>query len=100
MDSATRISKPPRARWPTRISRSKSLSAFTAPRFEAKGVWTWLAPLVAALLVFVGVLLLTPPGFASIVEVVLGTTRGARAEAGAYALGAAASLALLALAGV
>jgi hypothetical protein len=80
------------------ISRSKTLSASIAPRSESKPVWTWLAPLVAALAVFAGVLLVTPPGLASIGEVLLGPTRGARAEAAAYALGAAASLALLTLA--
>jgi hypothetical protein len=50
--------------------------------------------------VFCGVLLVTPPGFAAIGDVLLGPPRGPRAEAAAYALGAAASLALVALLGV
>ncbi len=59
--------------------------------------WTWLVPLVGALLVFAGVLLTTPPGFRAISDVVFGSPRGAAADAAAYALGAAASLALLTL---
>ena len=54
-------------------------------------------PLLAALAVFSAVLISTPPGFASITDVLLGSPRGPRAEAAAYALGAAGSLALLAL---
>ena len=72
-------------------------SASTALRSEAR-VWRWLVPLVAALLVFSGVLLATPPGFASIADLLLGPPRGARADAAAYAVGAAGSLALLTLA--
>jgi hypothetical protein len=60
-------------------------------------VWTWLAPLVAGLVVFTVVLLVTPPGFASLGDVVLGPPRGPRAEAAAYAVGAAASLAVFVL---
>jgi hypothetical protein len=63
-------------------------------------VWTWLVPLLAALAVFSAVLISTPPGFASIADVLLGPPRGPRAEGAAYALGAAASLALLALVSV
>jgi hypothetical protein len=59
-------------------------------------VWTWLVPLVAALCVFSGVLLTTPPGFGAFTDL-LSQPRGARAEAVAYVLGAAASLALITL---
>jgi len=59
--------------------------------------WTWVVPLVGALLVFTGVLLTTPPGFRAITDVVFGSPRGATADAAAYALGAAASLGLLTL---
>jgi hypothetical protein len=59
--------------------------------------WSWLAPLVGAAAVFVGVLWTTPPGFGAIGAVVLGSPRGAAADAAAYALGAAGSLALVAL---
>ena len=53
--------------------------------------------LLAAGLVFVGVLLDTPPGLVSLPDLVLGPARGARGAAEAYAVGAAASLSLLVL---
>jgi hypothetical protein len=53
--------------------------------------------LLAAGAVFVGVLLSTPPGFISLPELILGPARGARGAAEAYALGAAATLALATL---
>jgi hypothetical protein len=56
--------------------------------------WTWLVPLLLALGVFVGVLWTTPPGFGAISAVLFGTPRGADADAAAYALASAASLAL------
>jgi hypothetical protein len=59
--------------------------------------WSWVVPVLAAAVVFGGVLGSTPPGFAAISAVVLGSPRGATADAAAYALGAAASLALLTL---
>lgn len=46
---------------------------------------------------FVYVLLTTPPGFEAVGEVLVGTARGPLAEAAAYAVGAAASLALIVL---
>jgi hypothetical protein len=58
--------------------------------------WAWVVPLVAAMLVFSGVLLVTPPGFGTFADL-LNQPRGARAEAVAYALGAAGSLALITL---
>jgi len=54
-------------------------------------------PVLGAALVFVAVLLTTPPGFGAIGAVLFGSPRGATADAAAYAIGAAASLALLAL---
>ena len=57
----------------------------------------WLVPLVGALAVFCGVLLITPPGFRTITDVLFGSPRGPNADAAAFALGAAASLALVAL---
>ncbi len=63
----------------------------------AQAVWRWLVPLLAAAAVFSAVLLTTPPGFASIADVLFGSIRGPNAEAAAYALGAAAGLALAAL---
>jgi hypothetical protein len=48
-------------------------------------------------LTFVGVLATTPPGFGGIRDVVLTAPRGPTADAAAYALGAAASLALVVL---
>jgi hypothetical protein len=53
--------------------------------------------LVAALAVFCGVLLSTPPGLVSLPDLLLGPARGARGAAEAYAVGAAASLSLLTL---
>ena len=63
-------------------------------------MWTWLVPLIGAAAVFTGVLLATPPGFRAISDVVLGSPRGPLADAAAYALGAAASLALVVLIGL
>jgi hypothetical protein len=59
--------------------------------------WSWMVPVVGALAVFGVVLGTTPPGFAAISAVVLGSPRGATADSAAYALGSAASLALLTL---
>jgi len=59
--------------------------------------WTWGLPLVGAAIVFAAVLAVTPPGFGAIVEVVLGSPRGPSADAAAYVLGAAGSLALVTL---
>jgi hypothetical protein len=60
-------------------------------------IWSWLVPIAAAALVFAAVLLTTPPGFRAISDIVLGSPRGPSADAAAYALGAAGSLALLTL---
>jgi len=57
----------------------------------------WLVPVVGAVAVFGAVLVSTPPGFGAIRDVLFGLPRGANADAAAYALGAAASLALVAL---
>ena len=54
-------------------------------------------PLVGAAVVFAAVLWVTPPGFGAIAEVVLGSPRGPSADAAAYVLGAAGSLALVTL---
>jgi hypothetical protein len=59
--------------------------------------WSWIVPLLGAALVFVAVLLTTPPGFGAISNVVFFAPRGPTADAAAYALGAAASLALATL---
>jgi hypothetical protein len=59
--------------------------------------WSWLVPLLGALAVFCAVLLTTPPGVRALTDLVLGPLRGPAADAAAYALGSAASLALLAL---
>ena len=59
--------------------------------------WSWAVPVLAAAGVFAFVLATTPPGFASVQYVLIGGARGATADAAAYALGAAASLALLVL---
>lgn len=59
--------------------------------------WVWVAPLVGATVVFVAVLLTTPPGFGALGDVVFGTPRGTTADSAAYVLGSAASLALLTL---
>jgi hypothetical protein len=53
--------------------------------------------LVAAGVVFCGVLLSTPPGLVSLPDLMLGPARGARGAAEAYAVGAAAALSLLSL---
>ena len=60
-------------------------------------LWSWLLPVLGAALVFVAVLVTTPPGFGAIGAVLFGSPRGAIADAAAYAIGAAASLALVAL---
>lgn len=60
-------------------------------------VTSWLVPLLGAVFVFTAVLLTTPPGFAAIGEVLFSSARGPNAEGAAYALGAAASLALTTL---
>jgi hypothetical protein len=62
--------------------------------------FVWLVPLVGAAGVFAAVLAVTPPGFAAIGDVLFSSVRGPNAEGAAYALGAAASLALLALLGL
>jgi hypothetical protein len=62
--------------------------------------WTWATPLLGAAAVFVFVLVTTPPGFSSVPDVLFGSPRGVNADAAAYALGAAASLALGALLGL
>jgi hypothetical protein len=54
-------------------------------------------PLLGALGTFGGVLLSTPPGFSALSDVLFGLPRGPNAEAAAYALGAAGSLALVVL---
>ena len=54
-------------------------------------------PFLGAALVFVAVLVTTPPGLGAIGAVLFGSPRGATADAAAYAIGAAASLGLLAL---
>ena len=59
--------------------------------------WSWVVPVLGAALVFAGVLLTTPPGFGAIGLVLFGSPRGALADAAAYAIGAAATLALGAL---
>ena len=62
--------------------------------------WVWAIPLLGAAGVFVFVLVTTPPGFSSVPDVLFGAPRGVNADAAAYALGAAASLALAALLGL
>jgi len=64
-------------------------------RFDA--AWSWVVPLAGAAAVFAFVLLTTPPGFSAISDVIFVPPRGPVADAAAYALGAAASLALIAL---
>jgi hypothetical protein len=59
--------------------------------------WSWLVPIAGAAVVFAAVLLTTPPGFRAISDILHGTPRGPSADAAAYALGAAGSLALLTL---
>ena len=58
----------------------------------------WAVPLLVALAVFTGVLLVTPPGFWVLPDVLLGWQRGPGLDASAYALGAASGLALVGLA--
>lgn len=59
--------------------------------------WSWSVPIAAAAVVFAAVLLTTPPGFRAISDILLGSPRGPSADAAAYALGAAGSLALFTL---
>ena len=59
--------------------------------------WSWLVPIASAAVVFAAVLLTTPPGFRAISDILFGSPRGPSADAAAYALGAAGSLALLTL---
>lgn len=69
----------------------------TKPRDAPRPGWPELVALLVAALVFSAVLLVTPPGFAAFPDLLIGTARGARGLAAAYALGAAASLALVSL---
>jgi hypothetical protein len=62
-----------------------------------RSTWSWLVPLLASAGVFAGVLVTTPPGFRAIADLALGSPRGAYAYAAAYAIGSAASLALITL---
>jgi hypothetical protein len=54
-------------------------------------------PLAIAAAVFAFVLATTPPGFRAVTDSLFGSPRGINADAAAYALGAAASLAFIAL---
>ena len=56
-----------------------------------------IAGMIAGVGVFVAVMLVTPPGFAGLPALAPGRPRGVESYAAAYALGAAASLALLTL---
>jgi len=69
-------------------------------RRVSSAVWTWLVPLAGAAAVFGGVLLVTPPGWSALSDVLFGLPRGPNAEAAAYALGAAGSLGLVVLLGL
>jgi hypothetical protein len=62
-----------------------------------RAAWTWLVPLIGAVAVFGAILVSTPPGFASIPQVVFFASRGPSSDAAAYALGAASALALVTL---
>jgi hypothetical protein len=62
-----------------------------------RSTWSWVVPVVATVGVFGGVLLSTPPGPRAITDVVFASPRGPSEDAVAYALGAAASLALITL---
>jgi hypothetical protein len=81
------------------LVRFEILRQRTTPQWEAMFAawWSWLLPLVGAAIVFSGVLLTTPPGFRALSDVLFGSPRGPSADAAAYALGAAASLALVTL---
>ena len=68
-----------------------------APRLARLEGLVVAAPFAGAAAVFSGVLITTPPGFRAISDVLLGSPRGAAADAAAYALGAASSLALVSL---
>jgi hypothetical protein len=56
-----------------------------------------MVPLLAAAAVFAFVLVTTPPGLSAVYDVMFISSSGPLADAAAYALGAAASLALLTL---
>jgi hypothetical protein len=62
--------------------------------------WPPLVGLAAGLIVFVVVLLDTPPGFSAVGMLLTGSARGVQGQAAAYAAGAAAALALVTLLGV
>jgi hypothetical protein len=59
--------------------------------------WSWIVPLLGAGVVFCAVLLTTPPGFNAITQVLFVAPRGPSADAAAYALAAASSMALVTL---
>jgi hypothetical protein len=61
--------------------------------------WPPLVGLAAGLIVFVVVLLDTPPGFSAVGMLVTGSARGVQGQAAAYAAGAAAALGLVTLRG-
>ena len=73
------------------------MQADLSDRTRLAPAWTWVLPLLVAAAVFTGVLLTTPPGFTALTDVLFGQPRGPNAEAAAYALGAAGSLALIGL---
>jgi hypothetical protein len=56
-----------------------------------------MVPLVGAALVFSAVLLTTPPGFKALADLVITAGAGPTSDAAAYAVAAAASLALVTL---
>jgi hypothetical protein len=58
-----------------------------------RSVWSWAIPLVLGVAIFTLVLATTPPGGRALFDVMFGTPRGTAADAAAYAIGAAASLA-------
>jgi hypothetical protein len=80
-------------------SSTATATAVTGPPMF-RSTWSWIAPLVGAALTFLAVLLTTPPGLRALSDVVLGSPRGPSADAAAYALGAAGSLALLVMLGL
>ena len=61
---------------------------------------TWPIPLLGAAATFSYVLLTTPPGFRALSDILFGSPRGVNADAAAYAVGAASSLALVVLLGL
>jgi len=70
------------------------------PRRKQRSPWPPIVAILASLGVFVGVLLVTPPGLVAVPTLVLGSARGVQAQAAAYAAGAAAALALVTLLGL